>query len=104
VPWNNNNAEHAIKAFAKLRDVIAGSASKKGVDEYLTLLTVAETCEYRGIGFLDFLRSRETNIETYARGQRRYPNRRIVDLLERGPWQVSSEVGHDLAASNQSVI
>jgi len=24
VPWNNNNAEHAIKAFAKLRDVMSG--------------------------------------------------------------------------------
>ena len=25
VPWNNNNAEHAIKAFARLRDVVQGS-------------------------------------------------------------------------------
>jgi len=48
VPWNNNNAEHAIKAFSRLRDVMAGSSSKKGVNEYLTLLTVAETCEYQG--------------------------------------------------------
>jgi hypothetical protein len=24
VPWNNNNAEHAVKAFARLRDVISG--------------------------------------------------------------------------------
>lgn len=38
VPWNNN-AEHAIKAFARLRDVIAGTSSRKGVDEYLTLLS-----------------------------------------------------------------
>lgn len=36
VPWNNNNAEHAIKAFAGLRDVIAGSSTEKGTDEYLT--------------------------------------------------------------------
>jgi len=55
VPWNNNNAEHAIKAFARLRDVIAGASSKKGVDEYLTLLSVAETCEYQGLDFLTFL-------------------------------------------------
>ena len=51
VPWNNNNAEHAIKAFARLRDVIAGSSTKKGVDEYLTLLSVSETCKYRGCRF-----------------------------------------------------
>ena len=30
VPWNNNNAEHAIKAFARLRDVISGTSTKKG--------------------------------------------------------------------------
>jgi hypothetical protein len=52
VPWNNNNAEHAIKAFARLRDVVSGTSTKKGVDEYLTLLSVAETCEFQKIDFL----------------------------------------------------
>jgi Transposase IS66 family len=71
VPWNNNNAEHAIKAFARLRDVISGTSTKKGVDEYLTLLSVAETCEYQGLDFLDFLRSGEKDVETFARGNHR---------------------------------
>ena len=71
VPWNNNNAEHAIKAFARLRDVISGTSSKKGVDEYLTLLSVAETCEYRGIDFLDFLRSGERDVYAFANSCRR---------------------------------
>ena len=71
VPWNNNNAEHAIKAFARLRDVIAGSSSKKGVDEYLTLLSVAETCEYRGIDFLDFLLSEERDVDAFANRRKR---------------------------------
>ena len=71
VPWNNNNAEHAIKAFARLRDVIAGTSSRKGVDEYLTLLSVAETCEYRGIDFLDFLRSGERDVYAFANSCRR---------------------------------
>jgi transposase len=31
VPWNNNNAEHAIKAFATLRRVIDGVTSEKGL-------------------------------------------------------------------------
>jgi predicted RecB family nuclease len=66
VPWNNNNAEHAIKAFARLREVISGLSTKKGVEEYLTLLSVSETCKYRGIDFLDFLRSGETDIAEYA--------------------------------------
>ena len=72
VPWNNNNAEHAIKAFARLRDVISGSSTKKGVVDYLTLLSIAQTCEYRELDFLDFLRSREKDIDTFARGRRRY--------------------------------
>jgi predicted RecB family nuclease len=71
VPWNNNNAEHAIKAFARLRDVIAGTSSRKGVDEYLTLLSVAETCEYRGIDFLDFLRSEDRDVDTFAQRRKR---------------------------------
>src|SRR6266567_7652461 len=74
VPWNNNNAEHAIKAFARLRDVIAGSSTEKGIEEYLTLLSVCQTCKYMGVDFLDFLRSGEKNIHALAesrRGRRR---------------------------------
>ncbi len=71
VPWNNNNAERAIKAFARLRDVIAGTSSKKGVDEYLTLLSLAGTCEYREIDFLDFLLSEEPDVETFAKRRKR---------------------------------
>jgi len=66
VPWNNNNAEHAIKAFARLRKVISGTSTKKGVEEYLILLSVAQSCEYRRIDFLDFLRSGERDIEGFA--------------------------------------
>jgi len=66
VPWNNNNAEHAIKSFARLRDIIAGSSTKKGIEEYLTLLSVSESCKYRGVDFLNFLRSGESDIATFA--------------------------------------
>ena len=65
------NAEHAIKAFARLRKVISGTSTKKGVEEYLTLLTVAQSCEYSGIDFLDFLRSGERDIERFAIRKRR---------------------------------
>lgn len=86
VPWNNNNAEHAIKAFARLRDVISGTSSKKGVNEYLTLLSVAETCEYQNLDFLDFLRSGERDIDTFANGRRRRIRRqRIGDPINFHP-------------------
>jgi hypothetical protein len=83
VPWNNNNAEHAIKAFARLRDVLGGTSSKKGVDEYLTLLSVAETCEYQGVDFLDSLRSGETDIQTFAQGRHRLPDARRMNGRKR---------------------
>jgi hypothetical protein len=66
VPWNNNNAEHAVKAFARLRDVIAGSSTEQGLEEYLTLRSVCQTCKYMGVDFLDFLRSGEKDIHDFA--------------------------------------
>jgi predicted RecB family nuclease len=63
VPWNNNNAEHAIKSFARLRNSISGKSSAKGIQEYLVLLSISETCKYRGLSFLDFLRSEEMDVD-----------------------------------------
>jgi Transposase IS66 family len=78
VPWNNNNAEHAIKAFARLRRAIEGLSTPKGIEEYLILLSVCQTCKFSGLDFLRFLRSGETDICTFAASQQnRYrPNRR----------------------------
>ena len=72
VPWNNNNAEHAIKAFALLRRDFSGVSTEKGVQEYLILLSICETCRFKGVSFLDFLRSGETDIDAFAgsRGSR----------------------------------
>jgi hypothetical protein len=56
VPWNNNNAEHAVKAFVTLRRVIDGVTSEEGLRDYLVLLSLCETCKYKSIDFLDFLR------------------------------------------------
>lgn len=64
VPWNNNNAEHAIKAFALLRTALRGASSEKGIREYLTLLSICETCKYKGVNFLAFLRSGEKDIDS----------------------------------------
>lgn len=67
VPWNNNNAEHAIKALADLRNVIGGTSSAKGIHEYLVLLSVCQTCKYKGVDFLEFVRSRERNVDSFAK-------------------------------------
>jgi hypothetical protein len=61
VPWNNNNAEHAIKAFARYRRFADGRFTKTSLSDYLAILGVFQTCEYRGGKVLDFLRSGETS-------------------------------------------
>jgi len=66
VPWNNNNAEHAVKAFAMLRHVINGVTTEKGLREYLILLSICETCKYKGIDFLDFLLASEKDVDAFA--------------------------------------
>jgi hypothetical protein len=40
VPWNNNNAENAVRAFAALRTIICGTTTEKGLREYLVLLSI----------------------------------------------------------------
>ena len=79
VPWNNNNAEHAIKAFASLRRVFEGTTTKKGIREFLVLLSLCETCKYRNVDFLEFLRSGSQDVDDFAsnrpkRRMRREPN------------------------------
>ena len=61
VPWNNNNAEHAVRAFTRLRNVMSTS-TPKGTTDYCVLLSLQQTLGCRGIGFLDFLRSGRTEI------------------------------------------
>ena len=67
VPWNNNNAEHAIKAFATLRRVIDGVTTEKGLQDFLVLLSLCETCKYKSVDFLGFLRSGSKNVDDFAK-------------------------------------
>ena len=66
VPWNNNNAEHAVKSFAALRKNIDGSTTERGIHDYLLLLSIHQTCIYREIDFFGFLRSGEKKIDGYV--------------------------------------
>ena len=66
VPWNNNNAEHAVKSFVALRKVIEGPTTKRGIQDYLVLLSIYQTSTYRGIDFFEYLRSGEKKIDGYT--------------------------------------
>ncbi|MBM4146959.1 MAG: IS66 family transposase [Nitrospira sp.] len=65
IPWNNNNVEHAIKHLARYRRNVDGLFSEKGIKEYLALLSIYQTCQYRGLNFLQFLRSEEKSLLRY---------------------------------------
>jgi predicted RecB family nuclease len=71
VPWNNNNAEHAVKALVGLRNRIGGKSSANGMRDYLVLLSICETCKCKGASFLDFLRSGEMDVNAFADRRRR---------------------------------
>ena len=70
VSWNNNLAEHAIKRFACYRKGTVGSLQEAGLIDYLTLLSICQTCRMRGISFLRFLLSRQTDIDAFAKARR----------------------------------
>lgn len=85
VPWNNNNAEHAIKRFAHYREIADGNLTDTGLTDYLVLLSINQTCEYKGISFLKFLLSGEIDIGKYRERSRQMPqpvNGEGVSLLE----------------------
>ncbi|MBT7616763.1 MAG: IS66 family transposase [Calditrichaeota bacterium] len=70
IPWNNNNAEHAIKSFAMYRKINDNFYSEKGMKDYLILFSIYQTCVYKEIDFLRFLRSGETDIDRFIRNKR----------------------------------
>ena len=89
VPWNNNNAEHAIKAFAALRNVIEAYSTESGIRDYLVLLSIYQTCEYRGVDFLQFLRSGEKRVDDYVRkrhSQRSRPRLQETSRIRAHLW------------------
>ena len=63
VPWNNNNAEHALKHYARYREVTDGQMTETGLRDYLVLLSLHQTCKYKGVSFLKFLLSGHNDID-----------------------------------------
>ena len=67
IPWNNNNAEAAIKAVALYRRDSDGLPTPKSIQEYLILLSINQTCKYRGINFFEFLKSGQMSIFEFSK-------------------------------------
>jgi predicted RecB family nuclease len=91
VPWNNNNAEHAIKVFAKYREFADGRFTEASLNDYLVILSVYQSCEYQGIDFLDFLRGKDQDdAGGFGSGRRKRPT---VDEVQTDPEQHAPDPG-----------
>src|SRR5262249_36558367 len=84
VPWNNNSAENAVKRFAWYRAGTVGLVTESGLNDYLVLLRIYQTFQYRGVSFLKVLLSREREIDLFC--DRRRPHRKppLVELYPKG--------------------
>lgn len=71
VPWNNAHAEHAIRTFANYRNKADGYLTVAGLEDHLALLSVSQSCAYRGIRFLDFLLSQERSLAQFSEQKKR---------------------------------
>jgi hypothetical protein len=83
IPWNNNNAENAIKQFAYFRENRTAVLREAGLRDFLVLLSVYQTCRYKGISFLKFLLSRERDIDAFT-GKRRTRRHSALTLYPKG--------------------
>jgi hypothetical protein len=63
VSWNNTNAEHGIKRFAKFRTLADGRFTERSLKEYLVLASIFQTCEFNNVNVLKFLLSKEMTLE-----------------------------------------
>ncbi len=84
VPWNNNNAENAIKRFAYYRENTVGVMTEKGLNDYLLLLSIYQTCRFKGISFFKFLLSRGLDVDHFSERKRIRRRRGDVELYPRG--------------------
>lgn len=73
VPWNNNNAEHAIKRIAKHRRNAGGRYTEYSLEEYLVMATVFATCEFNNVNVLQFLLSKVNTLDGLLQMARRKP-------------------------------
>jgi hypothetical protein len=84
VPWNNNNAENAIRRFAYYRESTPGCLKETGLRDYLTLLSIYQTCRYKGVSFLKFLLSGERDVDAFCDHPRRKRRRPLIEVYPKG--------------------
>jgi predicted RecB family nuclease len=101
VPWNNNNAENAVKQFVYYREHTDGIMRETRLNDYLVLLSICQTCKYKGISFLKFLLSKERDMDAFV-GGRRAKRSYTIELYPKGfTPQVESRSGQKVAGEEK---
>jgi hypothetical protein len=101
IPWNNNNAEHAIKRFAKFRRTANGVTTEDTISDYLILLSVCLTCEYRSINFLNVLLGKKDR--DYGFGPKRPTQLSLRESRDgRASGKCGKSVGSDTATLTET--
>jgi len=67
VSWNNNAAEHAIKLLATHQNKNVNCFRESRIEEYLKIMSIYQTCRYKGISFLKFILSDEKDLDEYCK-------------------------------------
>ncbi|HUL36968.1 MAG TPA: IS66 family transposase [Thermodesulfobacteriota bacterium] len=67
VSWNNNAAEHAIKLLATHQNKNVNCFRESRIEEYLKIMSIYQTCRYKGISFLKFILSKEKDLDEYCK-------------------------------------
>ncbi len=82
VSWNNTNAEHFIKPFARYRRTANGKFTARSITDHLVILSVAETSRGRGEDFLEFLLRDNEQSFSFRSGRRDSAKAASEALLE----------------------
>ncbi len=84
VPWNNNCAENSIKQFAYYRAKTKSTMNEAGLNDYLVMLSIFQTCRYKRIDFFQYLLSRNRDIDSYCNSKRKKRHNSQIELYPKG--------------------
>lgn len=65
IPWHNNTAERAIRPFAIQRETSKVPLQESVTRNYLTLLSIQQTCRFQNKSFFRFLISKNTDLDQF---------------------------------------
>jgi hypothetical protein len=61
----NAGSAHAPNQAPEILMLSEGKTTEKGLREFLILLSICETCKYKSVDFLDFLRSDSKDVDDF---------------------------------------